>query len=369
MAVLVIDILSLLMTISQVCAPTGRATVNGAETPAVTSNHAESTPSTRPATESTSSTRPATTKQILNSIRQQGEPKSKFSFNDSRMPATWTSYTDVLFTSTKAIETYTESSIAPYEVVSALTKNMHKVDDADIFAKSPSMHMRNTYEIANSAKDLSIGMPKTDATVNYIKDITVHMRNIDEIVNYNKGQTMYMRRANEILNSVKAPIRRVRDTSAITEALPIFNQQSVSYNVSNLSAMCPYANICNNQGKKIPTKNKASCCLPCSCDTTCSKIGNCCYMHENIGSMCHSHNLKQSKSNEPISFGYFIIDKCLDGSDRDCTAMTVGPWGSLYPVYDYVKNMNYYNSPCAKCNGAESFTHWEIDLDCEVGEN
>ena len=157
-------------------------------------------------------------------------------------------------------------------------------------------------------------------------------------------------------------LRSARDTSAMTKDMTRFNQQPAPYNLSHLSEQCLYADICNKQGREPPSKSLDSCCLPCSCESTCGKIGNCCDQRENNDYMCHSPVLKQSESNE--DFGYFMVDKCLNEPDRDCTEMNAGLWGSLYPVYDPVLNMNFYNPQCAECSGVKDYTRWGISIVC-----
>ena len=158
--------------------------------------------------------------------------------------------------------------------------------------------------------------------------------------------------------------RSVRDTSALSHSGLRGVQQHATYNRSHLSSMCPFADICDNQGREVQDKNLDSCCLPCSCSSTCGQIGNCCDKRDIVGNMCHYPFVKRENLNNQDEMGYmyFIVDKCLDGSNRDCTVMKAASWGSLYPVYDPVSQMNFYNPQCAKCNGVEEFTEWGITL-------
>ena len=140
-------------------------------------------------------------------------------------------------------------------------------------------------------------------------------------------------------------------------------EQHASYSLSDLSNMCPFADICDYQGREPPKKGLDSCCLPCSCDSTCGQIGNCCDKQDNIGHMCHYPIVQQWDPNKLRDINmYFMVDKCLDGSKRDCTEMDAAPWGSLYPVYDLVSQMSFYNPECAQCNGVKEFTEWELTL-------
>ena len=155
--------------------------------------------------------------------------------------------------------------------------------------------------------------------------------------------------------------RRVRDTSAADT----FGEENASnVNVSHLASMCPFADICDIQGREVQEKYMDSCCLPCSCESTCSEIGNCCEKRENIGNMCH-YPLVHIKNvvGIDVEYQYIIVDKCLDGSHKDCKEMEAAPWGSLYPVYEPVSQVSFYNPQCAKCNGVEEFTKWELTID------
>ena len=124
-------------------------------------------------------------------------------------------------------------------------------------------------------------------------------------------------------------LRSARDTSAMTKDMTRFNQRPASYNLSHLSEQCPYADICNKQGREPPSKSLDSCCLPCSCESTCGKIGNCCDQRENNDYMCHSPVLKQSEPNEALKIGYFMVDKCLNEPDRGLHNNECGTVGFL----------------------------------------
>ena len=162
-------------------------------------------------------------------------------------------------------------------------------------------------------------------------------------------------------------VRTARDTAAQQNQIRMrTGQQPTSYNLTHLSAQCPYTEICDSQVKESSQRSQGSCCLPCSCDAKCGKIGTCCDKHENIGYMCHSPVVKQMNANETNDFdlGYFMVDKCLDGTNKDCTELGTAPWGPLYPVYDPVSEMIFYNPQCAECSGVTVFTNWEINLVC-----
>ena len=128
--------------------------------------------------------------------------------------------------------------------------------------------------------------------------------------------------------------RSARDTSRIRSAMLISpkTQQHADHNLTLLADLCPYADICDKQGRELPRKSLASCCLPCSCDSTCKKMGNCCHKRESYDYMCHSPTVKQSEANETVEDGYFMIDKCLDGSERDLSQRQLHH-GALYTQF------------------------------------
>ena len=64
-----------------------------------------------------------------------------------------------------------------------------------------------------------------------------------------------------------------RDTSVLRKFGISGAQQNATYNLSN--------------ERKEPKINRDSCCLPCSCESTCAEIGNCCDKCDIIGNMCH----------------------------------------------------------------------------------
>ena len=162
--------------------------------------------------------------------------------------------------------------------------------------------------------------------------------------------------------------RNARDTAAQKNQIRMrTRQQPTSYNLTHLSAQCPYTEICDSQVKESSQRSHWSCCLPCSCDAKCGMIGTCCDKHENIGYMCHSPVVKQMNANETndLDLGYFMVDKCLE-TKKECTELGAASWGPLYPVYDPVSEMIFYNSQCAECSGVTVFTNWEINLVCRV---
>ena len=142
-------------------------------------------------------------------------------------------------------------------------------------------------------------------------------------------------------------------------------QQNTSYNLSNLTNMCPYADLCDRQGREILSKSRVSCCLPCSCDPNCKKVGNCCDKRETTGYMCHSPLLKKSEMNQTAGDGYFMVDECLNGSEIDCKTEKAAAWGPLYPVYDSILKLNFYNPQCAECSGAKDFKNWGLNVVCQ----
>ena len=161
--------------------------------------------------------------------------------------------------------------------------------------------------------------------------------------------------------------RGTRDTTRIKQPKIMLSHalDHSTYSLSHLADLCPYADICDQQGRKTPSKSRASCCLPCSCDSTCRKIGNCCDKRENTGFMCYSPKLKQSGSPQTAESGYFMVDTCLDESEIDCKAENSAAWGSFYPVYHPDLELIFYNPKCAECSGAKDYTSWGLNVVCQ----
>ena len=136
--------------------------------------------------------------------------------------------------------------------------------------------------------------------------------------------------------------------------------KTVGYDITSLRQLCPRADICT-QGQGGSQKD--SCCLTCSCDSNCKKIGNCCDGNEAIGNMCHLPLVERENLDtygEPM---YFMIDTCLNDSVYiECLVEDVAPWGWLYPVYDPVSDLNFYNHRCAECNGVQDYIYWDLKL-------
>ena len=325
MTALASDVFLFLITVSHVYGSTNQGQFVGAAKAKMSSYQAEYTPSSWP----------DKAKQFVNNIlplaealpRPSGEVHVSLRGNssDAVVPVTVPKATkllkesmneaDMAVDTLKGLEKYVGSSEEITDTIIAVKASKHSVS-----------------EISNPKKDSTIHISKLGVDADFATDPTRHFR-------------------------------RGRDTSVLSQDVPAVNQQVTFYNFSHLMEQCPYANICNNDRKDVP-KDKASCCLPCSCDSTCSSIGNCCNRQENKNLMCHSPSLSDSIANEPVGLGYFMVDKCLDGSERNCKAMTVAPWGSLYPVYDPEKDRIYLNANCAECNGVKIYTHWEIDVGC-----
>ena len=184
--------------------------------------------------------------------------------------------------------------------------------------------------------------------------------------NWMNAPSVSQERAYPYENKSSLQARDRRDTFGRKPPILLSNdQQNTAYNLSHLADMCPYADICDRQGREIQSLSRASCCLPCSCDTTCKKIGNCCDKREATGYMCHSPFLKHSEINQTARDGYFMVDRCLDGSEIDCKAEKAAAWGAFYPVYDPVLKLNFYNPRCAECSGANDYANWGINVACQ----
>ena len=322
MVISVINILTFLITADQVCVSTDHGRSNDA-TSIKLSN----------LTKSISSTRPASTEQFLNSILQRTGVKSLNADDDIRIPG-------------KEREGIFSSNTADANPIETVIEH----DMATDFLKDPQILSKGVEEIFKSI------IASTKETQEAYKDDY-----------YDSDQAIHVVKTDKSGREIKVHMREARDTSRIRN-IPRFSQRSSSYDISCLSEQCPYANICYNKAKELPV-NRASCCLACSCDSDCGVIGNCCDRRENKDFMCHPTSLEESRSNEHVTVGYLMIDKCLDASNTDCKEMDAAPWGSLYPVYDPANNMNYYNAPCAECHGMKDLTFWHINIVCRPGQN
>lgn len=128
------------------------------------------------------------------------------------------------------------------------------------------------------------------------------------------------------------------------------------YDINNLKQLCPLVDICTQSKGDNPEISKTSCCFPCKCDSMCKKMGNCCDRNEAQGNMCHLPFVEQEGVELYGKLEYFMVDQCLNGSTfTDCLSEDVAPWGWLYPVYDPVSDLNYYNYRCAECNGVKDY--------------
>ena len=140
------------------------------------------------------------------------------------------------------------------------------------------------------------------------------------------------------------------------------------YDISDLQQRCPRADICTQGKQSNQQESENSCCLPCSCDSTCKYIGNCCDRNAHIGNMCHMPVVEQ-EGLDVRDLEYFMINICLNSSEfMDCLSENVAPWGWLYPVYDPASDLNYYNYRCAECNGVRDYIHWNLKLKSSYNE-
>ena len=95
----------------------------------------------------------------------------------------------------------------------------------------------------------------------------------------------------------------------------------------------------------------------------CKKMGNCCDRNEAQGNMCDLPHVDQEGVELYGKLECFMVDQCLNGSTfTDCLSEDVAPWGWLYPVYDPVSDLNYYNYRCAECNGVKDYIYWDLKL-------
>ena len=197
----------------------------------------------------------------------------------------------------------------------------------------------------------------------------VHCINIMRI--FGLASASHERKPHDSLRGItpKATITPSPATTRIDEQLlpssffPNDEAATPKYDLSNLMEFCPRADICAGDWGHKPKNTKDSCCLPCKCDSICKKMGNCCDKRGASGDMCHLPYVEQGVDLHKQQ-GYFMVSRCLnDSSSETCMSAEAAPWGSLYPVYDPSTDLSYYNAYCAECNGAQSYTYWDLNLE------
>ena len=144
--------------------------------------------------------------------------------------------------------------------------------------------------------------------------------------------------------------------------------EQTKYDLDYLQNQCQYADICLQKGKEVSTKSETSCCLPCSCSSSCEEFGNCCDKNKMNRSKCHSAVIDRNQK-FIIKQTYLMVDTCLAISNKtNCKARSLEPWGSLYPVYDAAADRIFYNRACAECSGVVKYTHWDLIVNCPKSE-
>ena len=270
MAPLASDVLLFLIAVSQVYGSTNQSQFLGATNTKMSLYQAEYTPSSRP----------DKSNRVLNNILPLNETLPCPS-DEVRLSTTGSS----------------SDAAVPVTVPKATKLLKESMNEADIAVDT----FKDLEKYLGSSEKNTMIIIQTNKHNNLERDSKTDISKLGEHADFATDPTIHLRRG--------------RDISALSRGVPTVNQKDAFYNFSDLVEQCPYANMCNNDGKEVP-KNMASCCLPCSCDPTCSSIGNCCNMKENKNFMCHQPSLPDSIANEPISLGYFMVDKCLDGPER-----------------------------------------------------
>ena len=152
--------------------------------------------------------------------------------------------------------------------------------------------------------------------------------------------------------------------SLVTDSITVSNDLG---GLRDLFLYCTYSDICHYRARYIPA-NKASCCSSCSCEPSCGVLGNCCDNSLNVNRVRRCYKplvTDDSKLLRSKDSGYWLIDRCSNSSSAtDCTLMTSGPWGSMYPVYDAATDVSYYNQYCAECNGVQEYKNWDVGVTC-----
>ena len=175
-----------------------------------------------------------------------------------------------------------------------------------------------------------------------------------------KRGDLLLTETSELTTIPSSHLSKTSDQAFVTNNRHPYNKAvTPTYDLTDLKERCPQAICMPNKGHNR-THSKYSCCLPCRCDSICRKIGNCCDRSETEGYMCHLPHITGEWGTITKLLRYFMMDTCLNNS---CTITDAAPWGSLYPVYDPSTDVNYINANCAECNGAHSYTYWDLRLE------
>ena len=139
--------------------------------------------------------------------------------------------------------------------------------------------------------------------------------------------------------------------------------------------VCPYTNFCHANATKVheDTSESEPCCEPCSCEDTCSELGNCCPDKHTrqtlISAACKDTLTKQGNKLYTLN-SYFVADHC-PAEEKNTTLREKCQSRNKSSVEDYVwvsdklTGKIFENKYCALCNGVGESLPWSIRTTCK----
>ena len=140
----------------------------------------------------------------------------------------------------------------------------------------------------------------------------------------------------------------------------------------NLGEFCPHSFCQNPVRESINDEGRRSCCSPCTCDETCSLLGNCCPDKDEISDEetelpCKDTNIKRDPFARFIAKKYRIVDECpqTEGNvelAQNCSSTNITSYESMIWVSETNTGRIYQNRFCAACHGIENYVYWHVEL-------
>ena len=139
--------------------------------------------------------------------------------------------------------------------------------------------------------------------------------------------------------------------------------------------VCPYSNFCHTNATKVheDTSELEPCCEPCSCEDTCSELGNCCPDKQPrqtlISAACKDTLTKQGNKLYTLN-SYFVVDHC-PAEEKNTTLREKCQSRNKSSIEDYVwvsdklTGKIFENKYCALCNGVGESLPWNIRTTCK----
>ena len=144
------------------------------------------------------------------------------------------------------------------------------------------------------------------------------------------------------------------------------------------STICPYTNFCHTKATKtLNNDTLMPCCLPCTCETNCWNVGNCC-PDRNVTDFelpdlpCKATIVKQSTQDKLIYHGHYdgiaryrIKDTCLSNENNETLIKLCERKNkTTIEEYTWVSEKNsgkiFQNRYCALCNNVSDVVEWQI---------